>query len=293
MRCLGLSIPSYYTASGQIIPIEFNHLSEKAIAHLIRDSYAMLCRPALQLMFSQRADGQHQSHQHSQRLDAPTFFRSTSEIAKFEPSRNWDLCSATLSHLYCARRASGERLSSLVAKKFIYTLEHYRIESNKNRQLQKQVMLFLHICRQLLRGGLGHSTIQKLLNQPAHIVIFMRYIVTGGAGFIGSNLADTLSQNHDVVIIDNLATGRRVNVEHLLDHPRVTFVEGSITDLDLLMEMFPGADGIFHQVAIPSVPRSVKNPLASNEANVTGMLRRNDGVREGCVYCTLWGARSP
>ena len=63
----------------------------------------------------------------------------------------------------------------------------------------------------------------------------MRYIVTGGAGFIGSNLADTLAQNHDVVIIDNLATGRRVNIEHLLDHPRVTFIEGSITDLDLLM----------------------------------------------------------
>ena len=57
----------------------------------------------------------------------------------------------------------------------------------------------------------------------------MHYIVTGGAGFIGSTLADTLSQNHDVVIIDNLATGRRENIEHLLDHPRVTFVEGSIS----------------------------------------------------------------
>ena len=60
----------------------------------------------------------------------------------------------------------------------------------------------------------------------------MRYIVSGGAGFIGSNLADTLAQHHDVVIIDNLATGRRVNIEHLRDHPRVTFIEGSITDLD-------------------------------------------------------------
>ena len=57
----------------------------------------------------------------------------------------------------------------------------------------------------------------------------MRYIVTGGAGFIGSNLADTLSQHHDVIIIDNLATGRRVNIEHLLDHPQVTFIEGSIS----------------------------------------------------------------
>ena len=100
----------------------------------------------------------------------------------------------------------------------------------------------------------------------------MRYIVTGGAGFIGSNLADTLAQNHDVVIIDNLATGRLENIEHLLDHPRVTFIEGSVTDLDLLMETFPGADGIFHQAAIPSVPRSVKDPIASNEANITGTL---------------------
>ena len=57
----------------------------------------------------------------------------------------------------------------------------------------------------------------------------MRSIVTGGAGFIGSNLADTLAQNHHDVIIDNLATGRRVNIEHLLDHPRVTFIEGSIS----------------------------------------------------------------
>ena len=88
----------------------------------------------------------------------------------------------------------------------------------------------------------------------------MRYIVTGGAGFIGSNLADTLAQNHDVVIIDNLATGRREKIEHLLDHPWVTFIEGSITDLDLLMETFPGADGIFHGVAIPPVPRAIGRP---------------------------------
>ncbi len=79
---------------------------------------------------------------------------------------------------------------------------------------------------------------------------FMRSIVTGGAG-PGSNLAVTLAGHHDVIIIDNLATGRREKIEH----PRVTVVEASITDLDLLMETFPGADGIFHQAAIPSVTR--------------------------------------
>ena len=65
---------------------------------------------------------------------------------------------------------------------------------------------------------------------------------------LGSCGTSHLAQNHDVVIIDNLATvPGRVNIEHLLDHPRVNFIEGSITDLDLLMEVFPGADGIFRQ----------------------------------------------
>ena len=93
----------------------------------------------------------------------------------------------------------------------------------------------------------------------------MRYTVTGGAGFIGSNLADTLAQHHDVIIIDNLATGRLENIEHLANHPRVTFIEGSITDLDLLMETFPGADGTFHQVVAwcfsRSFPVNLKHPF--------------------------------
>ncbi len=113
----------------------------------------------------------------------------------------------------------------------------------------------------------------------------MRYIVTGGSGFIGSNLADALAEKHDVVIIDNLSTGRRENAEHFAGNERVTFVEGSITDLPLLMDLFPGADGIFHQAAIPSVPRSVNDPITSNEANVTGTLNvlvaaKDCGVRK-------------
>jgi len=101
----------------------------------------------------------------------------------------------------------------------------------------------------------------------------MRYIVTGGAGFIGSSLADRLvADDHDVVIIDDLSSGRRENIEHILDHPRVTFVEGSITDLDLLLDVSVGADGIFHQAAIASVPRSVADPLETNVVNVTGTV---------------------
>ena len=99
----------------------------------------------------------------------------------------------------------------------------------------------------------------------------MRYIVPGGAGFIGSNLADTLAQNHDVVIIDNLATGRRVNIEHLLDHPRVTFIEGSITGPDLLAETIQGADGIFLRVAIPSVSRAIGRPSPPGQGHAPTM----------------------
>ena len=122
-------------------------------------------------------------------------------------------------------------------------------------------------------------------NPPHRHTLFMRYIVTGGAGFIGSNLAETLAQHHDVVVIDNLATGRRENVEHLLDHPRVTFVEGSITDLDLLMETSPSADGIFHQAAIPSVPRSVIEPprLERGERDRHARRpRRGEGLQSAC-----------
>jgi UDP-glucose 4-epimerase len=101
----------------------------------------------------------------------------------------------------------------------------------------------------------------------------MRFVVTGGAGFIGSHITEALvNRGDEVVILDNLFSGRIENIRHLVDLPSVTFVNGSVTDQALLLKTCENADGIFHEAAITSVPRSVKDPLASNETNVTGTL---------------------
>ncbi|NLL11681.1 MAG: SDR family oxidoreductase [Methanomicrobiales archaeon] len=112
----------------------------------------------------------------------------------------------------------------------------------------------------------------------------MKYIITGGAGFIGSHIAEELSRNHEIIIIDNLFSGKESNIASF----PVQFKQGTITDLPFLMEVFKGADGVFHQAAITSVPRSVKSPLPTHEVNCTGTLNvllaaRDSGVRK--VVC--------
>ncbi|MCW7070855.1 MAG: SDR family oxidoreductase [Methanophagales archaeon] len=123
----------------------------------------------------------------------------------------------------------------------------------------------------------------------------MKAVVTGGAGFIGSNLAEELAkakekeqeqeQENEVVVVDNLSTGRRENLQNLKNLKKCLFVEGSVTDLDLLRGVFKGCDFVFHQAAIPSVPRSVKDPLATNNVNTNGTLNvlvaaRDCGVKK-------------
>jgi len=100
-----------------------------------------------------------------------------------------------------------------------------------------------------------------------------KVIVTGGAGFIGSHLAELLlSRGYHVIIIDDLSTGKIVNIEPLLKSMRVEFIQGSILDLHLLQESFRGVDFVFHQAALSSVPRSVEDPLSTNKVNITGTL---------------------
>ena len=96
------------------------------------------------------------------------------------------------------------------------------------------------------------------------------YVVTGGAGFIGSNIAEALRRRGDRVrILDNFSTGRRENVESIGD---VEVIEGDLRDPQAVRRAVTGADGVFHQAALRSVPRSVDDPLSSNDVNVTGTL---------------------
>ncbi len=115
----------------------------------------------------------------------------------------------------------------------------------------------------------------------------MRILITGGAGFIGSNLAARLlEEGHDVRILDNFATGRRANVKEL--GTGVELVEGDIQSYDRVHSATLGCEVVLHQAALPSVPRSVQDPLTSNATNVIGTLNvllaaRDQGVRR--VVC--------
>jgi nucleoside-diphosphate-sugar epimerase len=116
-----------------------------------------------------------------------------------------------------------------------------------------------------------------------------RYLVTGGAGFIGSHLAEALLERGDEVrVLDNLSTGKLTNLDGLRE--RLEFVEGSITDLETTRRCCEGVDVVFHEAALASVPRSVDDPVASNDVNVTGTLNllvasRDAGVRR-VVYAS-------
>jgi nucleoside-diphosphate-sugar epimerase len=96
----------------------------------------------------------------------------------------------------------------------------------------------------------------------------MRYIVTGGAGFIGSHIADRLAlEGKEVIVIDNLSTGKQENIS-----ANVKFVKGDILDKELVKNVINQGDIIFHQAALPSVARSVENPFLTNRVNVEGTL---------------------
>jgi len=97
-----------------------------------------------------------------------------------------------------------------------------------------------------------------------------KVVVTGGLGFIGSHLVEMLCTDNEVIIVDNESTGKIENIKHL-DLEDISIVLGDLNKIDLV-NVFDNCDYVFHQAALPSVPRSIEDPLKSNEANVTGTL---------------------
>jgi len=118
-----------------------------------------------------------------------------------------------------------------------------------------------------------------------------RYLITGGAGFIGSHLVrGALKRGHEPVVLDDFSTGRRENLADVAD--RVTVIEGSLLDAKAVDRALDGADGVFHEAAVPSVPTSIDEPLRTHHANLTGTLELLEGCRRAGVKRLIYAASS-
>ena len=109
----------------------------------------------------------------------------------------------------------------------------------------------------------------------------MKYLVTGGAGFIGSNIVkELLKQGQEVRVLDNFATGKRENILPLLKNPKLTLIEGDLRSFHIVRSAVKGVDYILHQGALPSVPRSINDPITTNDVNILGMLNILEAAKE-------------
>ena len=119
----------------------------------------------------------------------------------------------------------------------------------------------------------------------------MRYLVTGGAGFIGSNTVDELvRRGHSVVVLDDLSSGKEDNLAEV--RGKITFMKGSITDLEAVQRAIMQADYVIHLAARTSVPRSVKDPIDTNRVNVDGTLNVLVAARDNKVKRVVFAASS-
>ena len=121
----------------------------------------------------------------------------------------------------------------------------------------------------------------------------MNLLITGAAGFIGSNLCEfLLKKNFGVIALDNFSTGHRKNIAHLGEYSNFSFVEGDIRDFDTCIELTKNADAVLHQAALGSVPRSIKDPRTTNEVNVSGFLNILEASRQNGVERFIYAASS-
>jgi UDP-glucose 4-epimerase len=117
-----------------------------------------------------------------------------------------------------------------------------------------------------------------------------KVVITGGAGFIGSNIVQKLAKTNHCIVIDDLSTGKMANISAEVENNGIEFIEGSIIDIELLQRTFKGVDYVLHQAAIPSVPRSFEDPVACSMVNIIGTLNvllaaRDNGVKK-VVYAS-------
>jgi len=120
-----------------------------------------------------------------------------------------------------------------------------------------------------------------------------KVLITGGAGFIGSNLCEYfLAKNYKVTCLDNFATGHRHNIEPFLSNPDFTLIEGDIRSIDTCQKSVKNQDFVLHQAALGSVPRSLKDPITSNEVNVSGFLNMLVAARDAGVKRFIYAASS-
>ena len=119
----------------------------------------------------------------------------------------------------------------------------------------------------------------------------LRYLVTGGAGFIGSNIVEELlKRNYTVRVLDNFSTGKRENLKEF--QKDIELIEGDIRSFHIVQKAVKGIDVILHEAALPSVPRSINDPITSNEVNVVGTLNILDAAKENNVKRVVYASSS-
>ncbi len=120
-----------------------------------------------------------------------------------------------------------------------------------------------------------------------------KVLVTGGAGFIGSNLCEDLLKNdNEVVCLDNFSTGHKHNINEYINNPKFRLIEGDIRELSICKTACEGVEIVLHQAALGSVPRSIKDPITTNEVNVSGFLNMLIASRDAGVRRFVYAASS-